>query len=55
VSEEALNRHQLRHLCDCLATGQPHRIPPEDSLNQMRVIDALFESLATGKAVALAG
>jgi predicted dehydrogenase len=38
-----------------LATGEPHRIPPEDSLNQMRVIDALFESLATGKAVALAG
>jgi predicted dehydrogenase len=21
--------HQLRHLCDCLRTGQPHRISPE--------------------------
>ncbi|MCZ6676987.1 MAG: Gfo/Idh/MocA family oxidoreductase [Candidatus Poribacteria bacterium] len=43
--------HQLRHLCDCLQTGGPHRIPPENSINQMRVIDAVFESMATGKAV----
>jgi predicted dehydrogenase len=44
---------QLEHLCDCLTTGQPHRIPPENSINQMRVIDAVFESMATGKAVEL--
>ena len=45
--------HQLRHLCDCLRTGQPHRISPENCVNQMRVIDAVFESMATGKAVEL--
>lgn len=45
--------HQLRHLCDCLTTGQAHRIPPENSINQMRVIDAVFESMATGKSVEL--
>ena len=43
--------NQLQHLCDCLTTGQPHRIPPEDSIKQMRVIDACFESIATGKMV----
>ena len=43
--------HQLRHMCDCLTTGQPHRISPESCVNQMRVIDAAFESMATGKAV----
>jgi predicted dehydrogenase len=45
--------HQLRHLCDCLITGQPHRISAESCINQMRVIDAVFESMATGKAVEL--
>ncbi|MBI4552746.1 MAG: Gfo/Idh/MocA family oxidoreductase [Candidatus Latescibacteria bacterium] len=44
---------QLRHLCDCLETGHPHRIPPENSLNQMRVIDALYESMSTGRPVSL--
>ncbi len=47
--------NQLRHLCDCLGTGQPHRIPPENSIAQMRVIDAVFESIATGQAVRLSG
>jgi predicted dehydrogenase len=46
--------NQLRHLCDCLGTGQPHRIPPENSIAQMRVIDAVFESIATGQAVEMA-
>jgi predicted dehydrogenase len=45
--------HQLRHMCDCLRTGQPHRISPENCINQMRVIDAVFESTTTGKAVDL--
>ncbi len=47
--------NQLRHLCDCLGTGQPHRIPPENSIAQMRVIDAVFESMATGQPVEMAG
>ena len=45
--------HQLQHMCDCLATGQPHRIPPENSLNQMHVIDAVYQSMYSGKAVEL--
>ena len=46
--------NQLQHLCDCLTTGQPHRIPPENSVHQMKVIDAVLESVETGDAVALA-
>lgn len=44
---------QLRHMCECLETGQSHRISPENSIGQMRVIDALFESMASGRAVKL--
>ena len=44
---------QLQHLCECLDTGAPHRIPPEDSIAQMKVIDAVFESLESGKSVAV--
>ena len=44
---------QLEHLCECLATGKPHRISPESCVNQMRVIDAAFEAMATGRTVEL--
>lgn len=44
---------QLQHLCHCLATGQPHRISPENCVNQIRVMDAVFESIAKGQAVEL--
>ena len=37
--------HQLRHLCHCLDTGQPHRISPEDSIAQMRVLDAVQDAI----------
>jgi len=47
--------HQLHHLCDCLRTGQPHRISPQDSVRQMRVLDAIYESARTGQATAVAG
>ena len=45
--------NQLRHLCDCLTTGQPHRISPENSIHQMKVIDAVLESVETGDVVAI--
>lgn len=45
--------NQLEHLCECLTTGSPHRIPPENSVSQMKVIDAVFESLATGNVAEL--
>jgi predicted dehydrogenase len=42
---------QLRHLMHCLETGEPHRIPPENSLGNMKVIDALFASMKSGQPV----
>jgi predicted dehydrogenase len=45
--------NQLDHLCDCLESGQPHRISPENSINQMKVIDACYESILTGNVVDL--
>ena len=36
---------QLRHLCECLGTGRPHRIPAENSLGNMKVIDAVHASI----------
>ncbi|MEM7126205.1 MAG: Gfo/Idh/MocA family oxidoreductase [Chloroflexota bacterium] len=44
---------QLHHLCECLSTGQPHRIPPQDSINQQKVLDAITESMATGRVIDL--
>ena len=44
---------QLSHLCDCLATNTPHRIPPEFSLGNMRTIDAVHQSIRTGNPVDL--
>ena len=46
---------QLRHLADCVRTGEPHRIPPEDSISQMQAIDAVFTSLRSGEAVHVGG
>ncbi len=44
---------QLRHLCDCLESGRPHRIPPDNSLGNMRVIDAVHASIDTGQPLVL--
>jgi predicted dehydrogenase len=39
---------QLQHMQDCLdKDGTPHRIPPADSIAQMRVVDAVYASLHT--------
>jgi hypothetical protein len=38
---------------ECLERGTPHRIPPADSIAQMRVIDAVYESLRTGQVAAV--
>ena len=44
---------QLSHLCECLDTGRPPLISPEFSLGNMRVIDAVYESMRTGQPVDL--
>jgi len=38
---------QLQHMQACLDNGTPHRIPPANSIAQMRVIDAVYASLAS--------
>jgi predicted dehydrogenase len=40
---------QLQHMQDCLERGIPHRISPANSIAQMRVIDAVYASLETGR------
>ncbi len=44
---------QLEHMCDVLDGTAAHRIPPENSIAQMRVIDAVYESMKTHQAVTL--
>lgn len=44
---------QLRHLCACLSTGGPHRIPGGNSLGNMKVIDAVHESIDSERPVVL--
>lgn len=45
--------NQLEHLCDCLERGDAHRISPENSIAQMRTLDAIAESMRKGRSVAL--
>jgi predicted dehydrogenase len=40
---------QLQHMRDCLERGIPHRISPANSIAQMRVIDAVYQSMQTGR------
>ena len=46
---------QLQDMCDCLAEGKVHRIAPEHSIGQMRVLDAVKESMQTRSVVELKG
>ena len=46
---------QLQHLLDCIESGQPHRVTPEQSIAGMKVIDAVFASLDSGAPVAVGG
>ena len=43
--------HQLEHLCECLESGRPHRISPQNSIAQMRALDAVAESMRSREAV----
>jgi xylose dehydrogenase (NAD/NADP) len=46
-------QNQIEHLCKCLDTGQAHRIPSENSIGNMKTIDAINESMHTGQVVTL--
>ena len=42
---------QMQNLRDCLERGGEYRIPPRNSLGQMRAIDAVFASMERGAPV----
>lgn len=44
---------QLEHLCEVLDGSAEPRIPAQNSIAQMRVIDAVYESMASGAVVTL--
>ncbi|MDA0841387.1 MAG: Gfo/Idh/MocA family oxidoreductase [Planctomycetota bacterium] len=44
---------QLRNICQYLKSGDSPRIPAEDSISQMMVMDAVFQSISTGASVNL--
>ncbi len=44
---------QLEHLCEVLDGSAEPRIPAQNSVDQMRVIDAVYESAASGSVVTL--
>ena len=46
-------QNQIEHLCECLDTGQAYRIAPENSIGNMKTIDAIYQSIRTGQVVAL--
>ncbi|NCD69629.1 Gfo/Idh/MocA family protein [Mucilaginibacter agri] len=40
---------QMDDFANCVATGKPTRVPGEEGLKDMRVVDAIYRSLVTGK------
>ncbi|MBI4785802.1 MAG: Gfo/Idh/MocA family oxidoreductase [Chloroflexi bacterium] len=53
ITAPAANHYRLmvEHFADAALNGKPLRYPPEDARANMRVIDALYESARTGRAV----
>ena len=46
-------QNQIEHLCACLSSGRDYLITPENSLGNMKTIDAVNESMRTGQVVRL--
>jgi glucose-fructose oxidoreductase len=44
----------MDHLAECAATGSTPLTPGEDGLNDMRAIEAIYESVRTNRPVSLA-
>lgn len=44
----------VQHFCDCIVTGKKPISPAEDGYRLMRVLDAMYKSAKTGKAVNIA-
>ena len=46
---------QLEHVYECLESGATPRIPPEFSLSNMRIIDAIYKSIESKMPVNIVG
>jgi predicted dehydrogenase len=46
-------RHEVDHFAECIESGETPRTSGQDSIDNMRVIDALYESVETGEQVSL--
>ena len=44
---------QIEHMCDVLDGSTEHRILPENRIGQMKVIDAVYQSIGSGEVVSL--
>ena len=52
--DPAMGRHSaVRHFVDCLVAGKPPISPGTDGLRIMRILDAMYRSAGSGKAVAI--
>jgi predicted dehydrogenase len=45
----------VEHFADSVLTGRPLRLPPEDAVANLRVIEALRRSLHSGRVEAVGG
>lgn len=45
---------QMDEVADCIANNKPMRVPGEEGLKDMRVVEAIYQSIASGEKVTLA-
>ena len=53
LSFDGLFEREIAHFVDCIVNGTECRVKPEDGVVLMKMIDAIYESAATGKEVAI--
>lgn len=50
---DGLFQNEINHFVDCIINGTPCKAPAEDGVQLMRILDAIYESAATGHEVIL--
>nr|MBQ4319994.1 gfo/Idh/MocA family oxidoreductase [Clostridia bacterium] len=51
LSFTGLFEREIAHFVDCVMNGTPCRAPAEDGVVLMKILDAIYESAATGHEV----
>ena len=51
LSFDGLFAREIDHYVDCVRLGLPCRSPAEDGITLMKILDAIYESAATGHEV----